>query len=50
MADRWFVLEEIEGLAIAPSGGAFVIADYDRVDDTSGETVFWSIGSVIAGK
>ncbi len=44
-----YVLDKIEGLAILPSGEAFVMTDNDGVDDASGETMFWSIGSVSAG-
>ncbi len=44
-----YVLDKIEGLAILPSGEAFVMTDNDGVDDASGETMFWSIGSVTAG-
>ncbi|CAD0186592.1 hypothetical protein RUESEDTHA_03501 [Ruegeria sp. THAF57] len=44
-----YVLDKIEGLAILPSGEAFVVTDNDGVDDASGETMFWSIGSVTAG-
>ncbi|WP_170334613.1 esterase-like activity of phytase family protein [Ruegeria arenilitoris] len=44
-----YVLDKIEGLAIPPSGEAFVMTDNDGVDDASGETMFWSIGSVTAG-
>ncbi|CUH42974.1 esterase-like activity of phytase family protein [Ruegeria atlantica] len=44
-----YVLDKIEGLAILPSGEAFVMTDNDGVDDASGETMFWSIGSVTSG-
>jgi DNA-binding beta-propeller fold protein YncE len=44
-----YVLDKIEGLAILPSGETFVMTDNDGVDDASGETMFWSIGSVTAG-
>ncbi len=44
-----YVLDKIEGLAILPSGEAYVMTDNDGVDDASGETMFWSIGSVTAG-
>ncbi len=44
-----YVLDKIEGLAILPSGEAFVMTDNDGVDDASGETMFWSIGQVTAG-
>ncbi|MDP5219784.1 esterase-like activity of phytase family protein [Ruegeria sp. 2205SS24-7] len=44
-----YVLDKIEGLAILPSGEGFVISDNDGVDDSSGETMFWSIGNVSEG-
>lgn len=44
-----YVLDKIEGLAILPSGEAFVMTDNDGVDDASGETMFWPIGSVTGG-
>ncbi len=44
-----YVLDKIEGLAILPSGEGLVISDNDGVDDSSGETMFWSIGNVSEG-
>lgn len=44
-----YVLDKVEGLAILPSGEAFVVTDNDGVDDASGETMFWSIGPVTGG-
>ena len=41
-----YVLDKVEGLAITPSGEAFVSTDNDGVDDHSGETMFFSIGAV----
>ncbi|WP_404403134.1 esterase-like activity of phytase family protein [Pelagibacterium halotolerans] len=41
-----YVVDKIEGFAIAPSGEGFVVTDNDGVDDSSGETFFWSIGPV----
>jgi len=41
-----YVLDKVEGLAITPSGEAYVSTDNDGVDDHSGETMFFSIGSV----
>ena len=39
-----YVVDKIEGLAIMPDGEIFVSTDNDGVDDSSGETFFWSIG------
>jgi hypothetical protein len=39
-----FVLEKVEGLAIAPDGAAWLVTDNDGVEDSSGETLFWSAG------
>jgi hypothetical protein len=44
-----YVLDKVEGLAITPSGKAFVSTDNDGVDDHSGETMFFSIGTVSSG-
>ena len=44
-----YVLDKVEGLAITPSGEAFESTDNDGVDDHSGETMFFSIGTVASG-
>ncbi|MBD8554304.1 esterase-like activity of phytase family protein [Rhizobium sp. CFBP 8762] len=41
-----YVLDKVESLAIDPKGQAYVITDNDGVDESSGETMFWSIGTV----
>jgi hypothetical protein len=41
-----YVLDKVEGLAIMEDGTAWVSTDNDGVDDHSGETMFFSIGSV----
>ncbi len=41
-----YVVDKIEGLAITSEGEMFVSTDNDGVDDSSGETFFWSIGTV----
>jgi len=41
-----YVLDKVEGFAIDASGEGFVVTDNDGVDDSSGETMFWSIGSL----
>lgn len=41
-----YVTDKIEGLAILPDGTTFVSTDNDGVDDSSGETFFWSIGKM----
>ena len=41
-----YVLDKVEGLAIMPDGTAWVSTDNDGVDDHSGETMFFSIGTV----
>lgn len=41
-----YVQDKVEGLAIFADGEAFVSTDNDGVDDHSGETLFFSIGSV----
>lgn len=39
-----YVVDKVEGLAIDAAGEIFVSTDNDGVDDSSGETFFWSIG------
>ncbi|MEM9852533.1 MAG: esterase-like activity of phytase family protein, partial [Pseudomonadota bacterium] len=41
-----YVLDKVEGLAIMSDGTAWVSTDNDGVDDHSGETMFFSIGTV----
>ncbi|WP_282182691.1 esterase-like activity of phytase family protein [Aliiroseovarius marinus] len=41
-----YVLDKVEGLAIAADGTAWVSTDNDGVDDHSGETMFFNIGKI----
>ncbi len=41
-----YIVDKIEGLAIFEDGTAFVSTDNDGVDDSSGETFFWTIGTL----
>lgn len=41
-----YVVDKVEGLAIFEDGITWVVIDNDGVEDSSGETMFWSIGSV----
>ncbi|MGA0539276.1 esterase-like activity of phytase family protein [Neotabrizicola sp. VNH66] len=41
-----YVLDKVEGFTIDASGTGYVVTDNDGVDDSSGETLFWSIGKV----
>ncbi len=41
-----YVLDKVEGMAIMANGEAFISTDNDGVDDSSGETMFFSIGNV----
>lgn len=41
-----YVADKIEGLAIDADGEMFVSTDNDGVDDSSGETFFWSVGKI----
>ena len=45
-AQGGYVVDKIEGLAILADGTAWVSTDNDGVDDSSGETFFWSIGQM----
>jgi hypothetical protein len=39
-----YIVDKVEGLAIDATGEMFVSTDNDGVDDSSGETFFWSVG------
>lgn len=41
-----YVVDKVEGLAIFADGTTWVSTDNDGVDDSSGETFFWSIGKM----
>jgi hypothetical protein len=38
-----YAVDKVEGLAITADGTAWVVTDNDGVDDSSGETLFWSV-------
>ncbi len=41
-----YVVDKVEGFTIDAAGEGWVVTDNDGVDDSSGETLFWSIGKV----
>jgi len=41
-----YVVDKVEGFAVDAAGTGWVITDNDGVDESSGETLFWSIGAV----
>jgi hypothetical protein len=41
-----YAAEKVEGFAVDAAGAAWVITDNDGVSDNSGETLFWSIGTL----
>ncbi|WP_349368263.1 esterase-like activity of phytase family protein [Salinarimonas sp.] len=41
-----FTVDKVEGFAIDAAGTGYVVTDNDGVDDSSGETFFWSIGAM----
>lgn len=45
-ASNGYVVDKVESLAIDAEGNGYVITDNDGVDDSSGETFFWSIGAL----
>jgi hypothetical protein len=45
-AGNGYVVDKVETLAIDAAGNGFVITDNDGVDDSSGETLFWSVGAL----
>ena len=46
LSTNGYVLDKVEGFAIDAAGEGFVVTDNDGVDDSSGETMFWSIGTM----
>lgn len=45
-ANNGYVVDKVESFAIDAAGTGYVITDNDGTDDSSGETFFWSIGSL----
>lgn len=41
-----YALEKVEGFAIDAAGEGFAVTDNDGVNDSNGETLFWSIGKM----
>ncbi|NBE08754.1 esterase-like activity of phytase family protein [Paragemmobacter ruber] len=41
-----YIPEKVEGFAVDAGGTAWVVTDNDGVADSSGETLFWSIGAM----
>jgi DNA-binding beta-propeller fold protein YncE len=41
-----YIVDKVEGFAIDAGGIGWVVTDNDGVDDSSGETLFWSIGAM----
>ena len=41
-----YVVDKVEGFAIDAAGNGYVVTDNDGVDDSSGETLFFSIGAI----
>ncbi|MDT8857298.1 esterase-like activity of phytase family protein [Paracoccaceae bacterium Fryx2] len=41
-----YIVDKVEGFAIDAAGTGYVVTDNDGVDDSSGETLFWSVGAV----
>ena len=39
-----YALEKVEGFTIDASGEGFAVTDNDGVNDSNGETLFWSVG------
>lgn len=45
-ANNGYVVDKVESFAIDAAGNGYVVTDNDGVDDSSGETYFWSIGAL----
>lgn len=43
---KGYIVDKVEGFTIDAAGTGWVVTDNDGVDDSSGETLFWSIGEV----
>jgi DNA-binding beta-propeller fold protein YncE len=41
-----YALEKVEGFAVDAAGEGFVVTDNDGVNDSNGETLFWSVGKL----
>ncbi|WP_101340493.1 esterase-like activity of phytase family protein [Cereibacter azotoformans] len=41
-----YVVDKVEGFAIDAAGEGWVVTDNDGTDDSSGETLFWSVGTM----
>ena len=46
LSNNGYVVDKVEGLAIFADGTAWASTDNDGVDDSSGETFFWSLGKL----
>ncbi|WP_405401279.1 esterase-like activity of phytase family protein [Paracoccus sp. Ld10] len=49
-AQNGYVVDKVEGFAIDAAGTGWVVTDNDGVDDSSGETLFWSTGDMRAAQ
>ncbi|MFT7494458.1 MAG: hypothetical protein ACI9RO_001913, partial [Alteromonas macleodii] len=45
-SNNGYVVDKVEGLAIFADGSTWASTDNDGVDDSSGETFFWSLGNL----
>ncbi|TAG19236.1 MAG: alkaline phosphatase, partial [Rhodobacterales bacterium] len=41
-----YISEKVEGFAVDAAGTGWLVTDNDGTNDSSGETLFWSIGPV----
>ena len=46
LATGGYALEKVEGFAIDAAGEGFAVTDNDGVNESNGETLFWSIGKM----
>lgn len=45
-AQNGYVTEKVEGLTFDAEGNAWLVTDNDGVDDSSGETLLWTVGKI----
>jgi len=43
-----YVVDKVEGFTVDAAGNGYVVTDNDGVDDSSGETLFFQIGTMNA--
>ncbi|MCF1707801.1 esterase-like activity of phytase family protein [Tabrizicola sp. J26] len=45
-AQNGYIVDKVEGMTFDAEGNAWLVTDNDGVDDSSGETLFWTVGKI----